>query len=168
MHAAPCAYRELLISKACTISCHEILKLMLESYYQILDLPMNATKSEVRQAFHNLIKAWHPDRFRDDPCQRLKAEKKTKDIVCAYEAIMMHFTNPDMEAQAIKSPEIKPHFTSNFMASQAAEIEKRMNREAELRQSAASSSSLKTLPVSLLRTSLKIVNNLVRSFTSRS
>lgn len=58
------------------------------NYYQILDVPYTATKSEITRAYRHLIRVSHPDRFSDEP-QRHKAEERAKLLNAAY-AVLSH------------------------------------------------------------------------------
>lgn len=97
---------------------------MLDKAFHILEIPSTANKEQIREAFHDLLKVWHPDRFADNPRLQSKAEQKTRDIICAYETIMLNRTRKQVSqptpgpTPVYKSPEIKPHFASSFMASQ--------------------------------------------------
>lgn len=55
--------------------------------YRILDLPPDATQEEVKRAYRELAKVWHPDRFTGDPKLQHKAQEKLKQINSAYERI---------------------------------------------------------------------------------
>ena len=54
---------------------------------QILGLRNDATQEEVKAAFRDMVKVWHPDRFGSDPRLREKAEQKLKDINDAYRVL---------------------------------------------------------------------------------
>jgi hypothetical protein len=56
--------------------------------YSILDVAPLATQEEVRAAYLDLVKIWHPDRYQHEPERlRRKAEEKLKEIVEAYETL---------------------------------------------------------------------------------
>lgn len=59
----------------------------LERYYEILGLKPGASLGEIKQAYKNLAKDWHPDRFPNDPHQKAKAESEFKKISEAYQPI---------------------------------------------------------------------------------
>lgn len=59
----------------------------LDEAYRTLDLQPGASDHEVRRAWRELTKVWHPDRFGSDPALRRRAEEKQKEINEAYEAI---------------------------------------------------------------------------------
>ena len=54
---------------------------------EILGLKPNAPEEEVNQAYRDLAKIWHPDRFVGNPRLQKKAEEKLKEINAAYEYI---------------------------------------------------------------------------------
>jgi preprotein translocase subunit Sec63 len=54
---------------------------------EILGLKPNASQEEVNQAYRDLAKVWHPDRFAGSPRLQKKAEEKLKEINAAYEYI---------------------------------------------------------------------------------
>ena len=54
---------------------------------EILGLKPGASQEEVNQAYRDLVKVWHPDRFVDNPRLQKKAEEKVKEINAAYEYI---------------------------------------------------------------------------------
>lgn len=59
----------------------------LDEAYRIFDLEPGAPDHEVRRAWRDLTKVWHPDRFGNDPALRRRAEEKQKEINEAYETI---------------------------------------------------------------------------------
>lgn len=58
----------------------------INSAYKILELKPGASPDEVKQAYRQLAKVWHPDRF-IDPLQKQEAEEKIKVINQAYEQL---------------------------------------------------------------------------------
>ena len=57
-------------------------------YFEILELKPGATPDEVKAAYRDLAKVWHPDRFREDsPRLKAKAAEKLAEINEAYEKI---------------------------------------------------------------------------------
>jgi molecular chaperone DnaJ len=56
-----------------------------KDYYEILGVPRNATKEEIKQAYRRLAKKYHPDM---NPENRKEAEEKFKEISEAYEVLM--------------------------------------------------------------------------------
>jgi hypothetical protein len=55
--------------------------------YRLLDLEPDASFDEVRRAYHDLTKVWHPDRFGHDVPLRRRAEEKLKAINEAFATI---------------------------------------------------------------------------------
>lgn len=55
----------------------------MSDYYQILDLPKDATKEQIKKAYRKKALKYHPDRNPDDP----KAEASFKKVSEAYEAL---------------------------------------------------------------------------------
>lgn len=54
-------------------------------HYQVLEIEPGASKDDIKQAYKDLVKVWHPDRFSDDLRLQQKAEKKLRQINAAYE-----------------------------------------------------------------------------------
>jgi DnaJ-class molecular chaperone len=52
--------------------------------YKALDLKADAPIDEVRKAYKDMVRVWHPDRFGDNPRLRAKANEKLKEINLAY------------------------------------------------------------------------------------
>lgn len=55
--------------------------------YRCLEIDPSASDEEVKRAYRDLTKVWHPDRFAQDPGLRHRAEEKLKTIHAAYEAV---------------------------------------------------------------------------------
>lgn len=51
---------------------------------QILAIDINATLAQIKDAYRNLARQWHPDRF-IDPTEKQTAEERFKQINAAYE-----------------------------------------------------------------------------------
>ena len=56
------------------------------NYYEILDVPYTASKSDITRSYRRLMRATHPDRFTDET-QRSKAEERAKLINAAYSVL---------------------------------------------------------------------------------
>lgn len=57
--------------------------------YQLLGLHPGASFDDVKRAYRELAKKWHPDRYSDaPPWARLRAEEKFKDLQEAYQRIL--------------------------------------------------------------------------------
>jgi hypothetical protein len=55
--------------------------------YQILELEPGASLEQVKQAWREQVKVWHPDRFPNDAKMQRKAQERLKDINGAYEIL---------------------------------------------------------------------------------
>ena len=51
---------------------------------RIFELDDGRTQDEVRAAYRELVKVWHPDRFANDTALRAKADRQLQEINCAY------------------------------------------------------------------------------------
>ncbi|MDX9753485.1 MAG: DnaJ domain-containing protein [bacterium] len=56
-------------------------------YYEILEIDPGASRDEIRTAYRDLCKVWHPDRFEGDERLQKKAEEKLKEINEAYQIL---------------------------------------------------------------------------------
>lgn len=55
--------------------------------YEILGIPKSADENEIRKAYRDMARRWHPDRFPEGP-ERLWAEQKMTSINIAYHEAM--------------------------------------------------------------------------------
>ena len=101
-----------------------------------LGLKSDATADEIKQAYRDLVKVWHPDRFAADPRLRAKAEEHLKQINAAYGALQTG--NYDRE---ILSPPEKPE-GSSYQAPPTSEPWFRSHRDRALRLSLYIASAL--------------------------
>ena len=70
----------------------------LKQAYKILEISENATKSEAKQAYRDLVQIWHPDRYSQNERLQNKALEKMKELNAAYDYICIQqdtesFTN---------------------------------------------------------------------------
>lgn len=64
--------------------------------YELLGLQPGAASEDVRRAYRELAKRWHPDRYSDaPPWARLRAEEKFKDLQQAYQRILSRPLPPE-------------------------------------------------------------------------
>ncbi|KAJ0961374.1 hypothetical protein J5N97_000410 [Dioscorea zingiberensis] len=54
-------------------------------FYDVLNLPKDASLQDIRKAYKELVKKWHPDKH--PPSSKLEAEARFKAITQAYEAL---------------------------------------------------------------------------------
>ncbi len=59
----------------------------LRECYRILDLEPGVSFDEVKQAYRDQVRVWHPDRFRSDPKLQTKAQERLKLINLSYERL---------------------------------------------------------------------------------
>lgn len=59
----------------------------LDDAYRLLDLSPGASHDDVKRAWRDLTKVWHPDRFAHDAGLRCRAEEKVKTLNEAFETI---------------------------------------------------------------------------------
>lgn len=69
-------------------------------YYEVLGLKIGATLPQVREAYLDLIKVWHPDRFTNDPSLKTKAHIKTQEINAAFEKVQEFLAHLELYQQA--------------------------------------------------------------------
>ena len=66
-------------------------------WYRILEVRPGASPDEIKEAYLDLVKVWHPDRLQDEhPRLRQKAEEKLKQLNLAYARLIEHVSHaPD-------------------------------------------------------------------------
>jgi hypothetical protein len=69
-------------------------------YLAELELDDNASLDDVRQAYRDLAKVWHPDRFPNDPRMRAKASEKLRRVIEAYEFLKLHPNSAHAHSQS--------------------------------------------------------------------
>lgn len=73
----------------------------MKQYFEILELQPGATPDEVKTAYRDLAKVWHPDRFKSDsPRLKSKAAEKLAEINEAYEKIRAYQARQKARKQA--------------------------------------------------------------------
>ncbi len=76
----------------------------------ILGLNAAATATEIKRAYRELVKVWHPDRFGEDLLLRQRAENELKRINIAFQALQSYIPNgPPTSAGSTGAPPPRPH-----------------------------------------------------------
>lgn len=65
----------------------------IERSYVTLGLKVGASPEEVKEAYRDLVKVWHPDRFTDNPRLQQRAQEKLKEINLAYDTLLAYLTH---------------------------------------------------------------------------
>lgn len=81
----------------------------LNLHYQVLEIEPGVSKDDIRQAYKDLAKVWHPDRFPNDPRLQQKAEEKLKQINAAYDFLKSYqpsITQSEIELKEEESIEV--------------------------------------------------------------
>ena len=65
--------------------------------YEVLNIPRTATKDEIRAAYRDMARRWHPDRFLPGP-ERDWANEKMADINAAYRQCLDGLKNAGIAA----------------------------------------------------------------------
>ena len=76
----------------------------MDEYYQILGLTPEASEEEIKQAYKDLVKVWHPDRFPNHQRLRNKANEKIKEINTAYEKLKSYIARNSRESASESQP----------------------------------------------------------------
>jgi TPR repeat protein len=61
-----------------------------QNFLQILGITQPATDEQLKVAYRDYVRVWHPDRFDTDARLRVKAEEETKRINAAYHHLCTH------------------------------------------------------------------------------
>lgn len=79
-----------------------------EYYFEVLGVNRQSTKVEIRDAYRQLIKKWHPDKFPNDTEKNLEATEKSKLLNEAY------YILKDYEPASFKKPSsYSPPYTTS-------------------------------------------------------
>ncbi|SRR6266540_1366930 len=65
----------------------------MDELLKVLGLPPGSSIEDVRDAYKDLVKVWHPDRFANDPRLRAKAEQNLTEINNAYARLLLAFSS---------------------------------------------------------------------------
>ncbi|MEK7484160.1 MAG: DnaJ domain-containing protein [Planctomycetota bacterium] len=67
----------------------------LAQYYANLEVPSGASLEEIRRAYRQLIKQYHPDLYENDPNKRQTAEQILKKLNEAFSYLEDHFKSKE-------------------------------------------------------------------------
>lgn len=70
----------------------------MDKCYSTLELQPGASLEEVKQAYRDLAKVWHPDRFSHDHRLQRKAQEKLKEINYAYDRLQSYYSHSRRES----------------------------------------------------------------------
>jgi curved DNA-binding protein CbpA len=94
--------------------------LLAKEALDVLGLGSGATPLEIKEAYRDLVKVWHPDRFGSDARLRRKAEDKLKQIINAYMVLQSdhgkggtHTDEPEKTASSIREGAASPRSSSS-------------------------------------------------------
>ena len=76
---------------------------MARNPYEVLGLKPGATEEEIKAAYRELVKKYHPDRYQDNPLNDL-AEEKMREINEAYETLMSGAKGPKNQGSTRYGP----------------------------------------------------------------
>ena len=69
------------------------------THLKTLGLELGASREDVKKAYRDLSKVWHPDRFAEDPTLQRKAGEKLQAINDAYQHLESYEPQPDVGLQ---------------------------------------------------------------------
>jgi hypothetical protein len=77
----------------------------LSKAYDLLGVKPGVSNRELKAAYRDLAKVWHPDRFLHDPRLQEKAQEKLKEINEAYEVLISgKVPRPSRSAETVYTP----------------------------------------------------------------
>ena len=65
-------------------------------YRKLFDIKQDADLAKLKTVYRNLMKEWHPDKFKDNETQLAEAEEKSKRIIEAYHFLVS--VSPETQA----------------------------------------------------------------------
>ena len=81
---------------------------------RILGVRVHATPADVKAAYRQRVKAWHPDRFGNDADVRAQAEAEVRRIIEAYQVLQLPDEEPEVQERPRPDPEPEPAGASMF------------------------------------------------------
>ena len=67
----------------------------INEYCKILGVDSSVTPEELKKAYRELVKEWHPDRLLHNPSLHKTAQQKLQEINEAYDQLLAHLANPE-------------------------------------------------------------------------
>ena len=84
----------------------------IDQYYKILELDPGASLEQIKQAYRDLAKVWHPDRFAHDQRLQEKAQEKMKEINEAYDQLQSLYKDNLNKKNQYQPPRTETESTS--------------------------------------------------------
>jgi hypothetical protein len=95
-------------------------------WYRILEVRPGASADEIKEAYLDLVKVWHPDRLQDEhPRLRHKAEEKLKQLNLAYTGLAEHVSQSRDFAAGLTGEPPEAAASANAGVSDAARLRPR-------------------------------------------
>lgn len=87
----------------------------------VMELTPDASWEQIRQAYRELVKVWHPDRFPGDEKFKLRATRKMQEINTAYQVVQASFQSrsPDHQPEPASQSEGTPPSPSQTQTTEA-------------------------------------------------
>ena len=70
---------------------------------------MLSTEAQLKQAYHDLVQVWHPDKHSHNERLRNKADEKMKEINQAYEVLQSRLINGAFRFETANKPGCLPN-----------------------------------------------------------
>lgn len=86
----------------------------IQQYYELFGLKFGASQAEIKQAYRQLVKRWHPDRFPHNSSQQQAAEEKIKQLNEAYQVLKSYQpeATPNSPDRSPNPPQTRPTYTT--------------------------------------------------------
>lgn len=120
----------------CNILGHlerKLLDMDKRSHYEILGLLPNASREQVKEAYHQLARQWHPDRVAHNPKLQAIAQEEMKAINAAYGALKSYQPASPLNP-SVRSTQPKQEGVRAAEETKRREETERRQQEAKLRQ----------------------------------
>src|SRR5215467_1331232 len=79
----------------------------IERALEILGLAPGATTEDIKSAYRDMAKVWHPDRFTNDCRLHRKAEEKLREINAAYEILRRYGSGERVNFHPHRGPSVR-------------------------------------------------------------